>query len=134
MFIAAAGTLGQRRAAGATIAASGTTRGPGSIHRLAHPSFEGLGSSTVALVSTAVLAIIVFGAGQSVAIALLWGLFDTSWHSRAFWFGAGSLDEPSNTALQPSIGAVASGWIAGLFKRRSRLSARPLASESRAQD
>ena len=71
-FIVAAGTLGQRRAVGATIAASGTIRGPGSMHRLPHPSrSRGLGSSTVALVSTAVLAIIVFGSGQSIAIAPL---------------------------------------------------------------
>ena len=34
---------------------------------------------------------------RSVAVAPLWGLSETPWHSRAFWFGAGSFDGLSNT-------------------------------------
>ena len=37
------------------------------------------------------------GPAAFVAITPLWGLSETSWHSRAFWFGAGSFDGPSNT-------------------------------------
>ena len=59
-FIAATGTLGQRRATGASIAESGTTRGPGAIHRLSQHSFEASEGFRIALVSTAVQAVIAF--------------------------------------------------------------------------
>ena len=58
MFIVAAGTLGQRRAVGAPIAASGTRRGPGSIDRLRQGLFEARGGSNISLVSATVPAII----------------------------------------------------------------------------
>ena len=57
-------TLGQRRAAGAPIAASGTTRGSGSVHLLPQHSFDARGGSDIAFVSTVGLALIAIGAGR----------------------------------------------------------------------
>ena len=57
-------TLGQRRTVGATVAASGPARGPGSIHRLPQHAFEARGRSDITLVSTVGRALIVIGAGR----------------------------------------------------------------------
>ena len=63
MFIGAAGTLGQRRAVGATIRRVGHHSRSGSIHRPSQHSFEAPEGFGIALVSTAVPAVIVFRAG-----------------------------------------------------------------------
>ena len=107
VFIAAAGTLGRRRAVGATIAASGTTRGPG--QSIAWPSLAcGLGLFDPSpLVSTAVPVIIAIGSrvgGSRAALGVIRHvtLLANAWHEdRSF--------EPSNDALQPTSGAVAIG-------------------------
>ena len=108
VFIAPAGTLGRQRAVGAKVEASGTTRGPGSIHRLGLSlvRITGLFDRRARLDRRA--GYHRHRVQRSVAAAPLCGLFETSWPSRAFSFGAGSFERPSNKALQPSSGAEAS--------------------------
>ena len=124
-FIAAAGTVGRRRAVGAAVAAAGLGQfiaGPSSRSRA-----RAFRSS--ALVPTAVRVIIAIGfrsRSQSRRFA--------GYSPRHFPASAWPEDrsfEPSNDALQPASGAGASGSIGAMFKRRSRLSASVIRTEKK---
>ena len=102
MFIEAAGTLGQRRAVGVTIAESGITRRPGSIHRLPPHSFDVRGGSNISLISTVGPAIIGIVSGRLSPRRRSAGYSTRRRTHARFRFGAGSFDGPSNTALEPA--------------------------------
>ena len=96
-FIAAAGTLGHRRAVGATIADSGHHSRPGSIHRfgLSLARITGLfGASPSSRAPCRLPSLSGPAVGRGRAAP---ELSETSWHSRAFRFGAGSFEGLSNT-------------------------------------
>ena len=83
-FIGRLATLEQRRAVGAPVVESDTTRGPGSIHGLPQRSFEATKRFRHRLHLDRWAGSHRHRDQPSVAAAPLCGLFDTSGHARAF--------------------------------------------------